>query len=89
MPPGAADRYAAMPVVGNLLRLSAGQPAAADGGTLEPLVFRYLVVDTAAVSPELLAYVRSVLDLELLGAGAGRELYAVRRKDGSPGSVVR
>ena len=89
MPPGAADRYAAMPVVGNLLRLSAGQPAAADGGTLEPLVFRYLVVDTAAMSPELLAYVRSVLDLELLGAGAGRELYAVRRKDGSPGSVVR
>jgi hypothetical protein len=77
MPPGVAEAYQRMPIVGNLLRLSSGQPVVAEpGGSLPP--FRYVVVNTATASPALMAYAHSVLNLELLAAGDGRALYAVR-----------
>jgi hypothetical protein len=77
MPPGAAAAYAAMPVVGNLLRLSSGEPAVEEPAA--PAVpFRYLVLDTASASPELVAYLRETLDMDLIGTSAGRELYAVQ-----------
>jgi len=36
------------------------------------------VLDTVAASPELIAYVHSALDLDLLEQAGGRELYAVQ-----------
>jgi len=77
MPPGAAAAYAAMPIVGNLLRLSAGQPAGDDPGP-SVVPFRYAVVDTATASPELMEYLHRTLDLDLIGSSNGRELYAVQ-----------
>lgn len=77
MPPGVAGAYAAMPVVGNLLRLSSGQPAAEEPSA--PAVpFRYVVLDTTTASPELAAYLREKLDMDLIGSSDGRELYAVQ-----------
>ena len=76
MPPGVAEAYQTMPVVGNLLRLS-------DGGVAVPdelaagLPFRYLVLDTNAASPDLIDYIKSTLDLDLIASGDGKELYAV------------
>jgi hypothetical protein len=77
MPPGAAAAYAAMPIVGNLLRLSSGQPAAEDAEA-STVPFRYIVLDTATASPELVAYLRQTLDMDLIGSSDGRELYAVQ-----------
>lgn len=77
MPPGVAQAYQAMPVVGNLLRLSSGEEPLVD----EPAVvlpFRYLVLDTATASSELRDYVSSTLDMDLLASEGGRELYAVQ-----------
>jgi hypothetical protein len=76
MPPGVLEKYQQMPVVGNLLRLSSGQPALPDDRR-STLPFRYLVLNTRTASQPLTAYVRSTLILELLAAGDGRELYAV------------
>ena len=62
MPPGVAQADESMPVVGNLLRLSAGEEPLAD----EPaaaLPFRYLVLDTATASSDLRDYIRSTLDM--------------------------
>jgi hypothetical protein len=77
MSPGAAAAYAAMPIVGNLLRLSSGQPAAEDMGA-STVPFRYAVLDTATASPELIAYLGQTLDMDLIGSSNGRELYAVQ-----------
>jgi hypothetical protein len=77
MPPGAAAGYAAMPIVGNLLRLSSGQPAIEDVGA-STVPFRYAVLDTATASPELIAYLGQTLDMDLIGSADGRELYAVQ-----------
>jgi len=77
MPPGVAQAYESMPVIGNLLRVSSGEEPVAD----EPaaaLPFRYLVLDTATASSELRDYVRSALDMDLLASEGGRELYAVQ-----------
>jgi len=77
MPPMVARAYDAMPVVGNLLRLSNGEEPIRD----EPpptLPFRYLVLDTTTASPELIDYVRATLDMDLLGSDGGRALYAVQ-----------
>ncbi len=77
MPPEAAQAYLAMPIVGNVLRLSSGQPAVEE--EVVPVVpFRYLVLDTVLASPELVAYVHSKLDVDLLESAEGRELYAVQ-----------
>ena len=78
MPPAAAQAYQVMPVVGNLLRLSSGQTTAQEDEGASALPFRYLVLDTVAASPELIAYVHSALDLDLLEQAGGRELYAVQ-----------
>lgn len=76
-PPGIFEAYEAMPVVGNLLRLSSGGEAVQE----EPpqnVPFRYLVLDTATASPELIDFVRSTLDMDLLTASEGKQLYAVQ-----------
>ena len=77
MPPGAAAAYAAMPVVGNLLRLSSGEPAVEEAAAGQ-VPFRYVVLDTTKASPELVTYLRETLDMDLIGQSAGRELYAVQ-----------
>jgi hypothetical protein len=77
MPPGAAAAYASMPIVGNLLRLSSGQPAT-EGEPTAAVPFRYVVLDTATASPDLTAYLHQALDMDLIGSSEGRELYAVQ-----------
>jgi hypothetical protein len=77
MPPGMPAAYAAMPIVGNLLRLSNGEPAA-DEVKMAALPFRYLVLNTKTASPELVQYVESTLDMDLIASGDGKELYAVQ-----------
>ena len=52
MPPNVAQAYDAMPVVGNLLRLSNGEEAIEEEAPTS-LPFRYLVLDTNTASPEL------------------------------------
>jgi hypothetical protein len=76
MPPGVAEAYERMPVVGNLLRLSSGRPAVPDAAGPQPC--RYLVVDRQRASPELLAYVQGALRLDPLGSSNGHDLYRVR-----------
>ena len=78
MPPNVAQAYDAMPVVGNLLRLSNGEEAIEETDVPASLPFRYLVLDTNAASPELVDYVRRTLDMDLISSGDGKELYAVQ-----------
>jgi hypothetical protein len=78
MPPNVALAYDAMPVVGNLLRLSNGEDATEETGPMGVLPFRYLVLDTNAATPELLDYVRRALDIDLISSGDGKQLYAVQ-----------
>jgi hypothetical protein len=79
MPPGVAQAYLEMPVVGELLRLSSGATAVREEErAVVPLPFRYLVLDTVKASPELVEYVHSALDLDLLERAEGKELYAVQ-----------
>ena len=78
MPPGVAEAYTQMPVVGNLLRLSSGQAAVPNGARHAPPPCHYLVVDVARASAELKSYIHTALDLQLLAVGQGRELYVVR-----------
>ena len=77
MPPVLAQAYDAMPIVGNLLRLSNGERAVENGGP-QPLPFRYLVLNRDTASPELVDYVRATFDMDLIASGHGRELYAVQ-----------
>jgi hypothetical protein len=77
MPPGVAQAYETMPIVGNLLRLSSGRHAIEEVGP-PALPFRYLVLDTAPASSDLIDYIRSSLDMDLIGSGDGKELYAVQ-----------
>ena len=77
MPPMVAQAYDAMPVVGNLLRLSNGaEPVREEAPARLP--FRYLVLDTTTASPELIDYVRATLDMDLIASDGGRALYAVQ-----------
>jgi hypothetical protein len=78
MPPGAVEAYARMPVIGNFLRLSSGQPVQPEPPGPVSLPCRYVVINQATASPELVAFARAHLDLELLASGDGRELYRVR-----------
>jgi hypothetical protein len=78
MPPNVALAYDAMPVVGNLLRLSNGESAVEENGPPGLLPFRYLVLDTNTATAELVDYVRRALDMDLITSGAGKELYAVQ-----------
>ena len=77
MPPNVARAYESMPVVGNLLRLSSGE-GAIDEDPAVALPFRYLVLDTATASTELVEYMRHALDMDLIASGEGRQLYAVQ-----------
>jgi hypothetical protein len=77
MPPGVAQAYESMPIVGNLLRLSSGLEAIEEVGP-PALPFRYLVLDIRTASPELREYIRSSLDIDLIASGNGKELYAVQ-----------
>lgn len=77
MPPNVANAYDAMPIVGNLLRLSNGEEEV-EVDAPASLPFRYLVLDTTTASPELVDYVKRALDVDLISSGNGRELYAVQ-----------
>lgn len=77
MPPNVAQAYDAMPVVGNLLRLSNGEEEIEEEAPMS-LPFRYLVLDTNTASPELVDYVRRALDMDLISSGDGKQLYAVQ-----------
>jgi hypothetical protein len=79
MPPDAARRYEAMPIVGTLLRLSDGRPdAAADSGASgSPCA--YLVVNRAAAPPALRAYVER-LPVARIGGDTERDLYRVNSR---------
>jgi hypothetical protein len=78
MPVDAAQRYADMPLVGALLRLSDGRPAAAavlPAGSEPPC--RYLVVNRAAISVALRSYVEH-LPADRIAADEERDLYRLR-----------
>ena len=77
MPPDVAMIYDAMPVVGNLLRLSNGEDAVQEPASMS-VPFRYLVLDTSAASQELIDYVHRTLDMDLIASGDGKQLYAVQ-----------
>ena len=77
LPPQVAQAYDAMPVVGNLLRLSNGEGATEEEAPTS-LPFRYLVLDTGTASPELVDYVRQTLDMDLISSRDGKALYAVQ-----------
>jgi hypothetical protein len=77
MPPNVAQAYDAMPVVGNLLRMSDGEEEIEEDAPMS-LPFRYLVLDTTRASPELRNYVKRALDIDLISSADGRELYAVQ-----------
>jgi hypothetical protein len=78
MPPQIAQAYDAMPVVGNLLRLSNGEEAIEEREPIAVLPFRYLVLDTTTAAPELVDYIRRTLDMDLISSAQGKELYAVQ-----------
>jgi hypothetical protein len=82
MPAIVAQAYDAMPVVGNVIRLSHGEQPFKEQAA-GPLPFRYLVLDTRAASPEVVDYLRATLDMDLIGSGDGRELYAVQGAKGT------
>jgi hypothetical protein len=77
MPPNVAQAYDAMPVVGNVLRLSNREDAIEEDAPLS-LPFRYLILDTTTASPELVDYVKRTLDMDLISSSGGRQLYAVQ-----------
>jgi hypothetical protein len=76
MPPDAAQRYEQMPIAGTLLRLSDGRPDAG-AASIDGTPCRYLVVNRAAASPALRAYVQQ-LPLDRIGTDQERDLYRVR-----------
>lgn len=84
LPPRIVTEYRKMPIVGSLLRLSAGSPIAeepritpaAASTALHQEGFEYIVTDTAAMSPSLAEYVRQ-LPLRQLATEAGRTLYKI------------
>jgi hypothetical protein len=77
MPPNVAMMYDAMPIVGNLLRLSNGEDWVQEPApTIVP--FRYLVLDTETASQELIDYMHRALDMDLIASGDGKQLYAVQ-----------
>jgi hypothetical protein len=84
MPPQVAQAYDAMPVVGNLLRLSNGEDAIEEVAPIS-LPFRYLVLDTNTATPELSDYLRRTLDMDLIASGEGKQLYAVQ--GARPGNI--
>ncbi|HUP38718.1 MAG TPA: hypothetical protein VM115_01250 [Vicinamibacterales bacterium] len=83
MPPDVAIIYDAMPVVGNFLRLSNGEDAVQETAPAS-LPFRYLVLDTAAASQELVDYMHRTLDMDVIASSGGKQLYAVQGPRSGP-----
>lgn len=90
LPGTAARQYAAMPVVGSLLRLSAGGRFEAEHTAMEPRQasmalasagIRFVVLDIRSASPDLVRYVRSSLALRLIAEEDGRIFYEVAPPD--------
>jgi hypothetical protein len=87
LPPRIVDAYLRHPVLGTLLRLSEGQPLAAErppapsdaADALLAINLRYLVVNRGDCPADLLAYVET-LPLRLLAEGDGRSLYEIVRR---------
>jgi hypothetical protein len=79
MPADAERRYEEMPIVGALLRISDHRPAAAASalGHTTTAPCRYLVVNRAASSGELLAYVRE-LPADIIATDDAHDLYRLR-----------
>jgi len=86
LPPAVARDYAAMPVVGLLLRLSSGSklsdertvpspPEAASALAAAGIAF--VVIDTRRASPDLMRYVQSGITLQRIGEQDGRIFYEV------------
>jgi hypothetical protein len=86
MPPDAERRYEALPVAGDLLRLSRRPADHASGGESSSEHDRnpaagpcsYLVVNREATSDQLLRYVRG-LPVELAATDAKRDIYRLKR----------
>jgi hypothetical protein len=83
MPRGAAARYEALPVTGTLLQLSGGPSRGPGALTSQPGAdlrppCDFVVLNRAAASPELVAYVRS-LPATLVESAEGRDLYRLLR----------
>ena len=84
--PDITRKYLAMPVIGSLLRLSAGEPLSGEATQMDPvsaaaqltsLGIVYVVVDTRRAPPDLIRYVRSAIALNLIGEEDGRAFYEV------------
>ena len=76
-PPGYTERYAQMPFVGDLLRLSAGErPLPAPLPGLSPCA--YVVLNRDRASPALIAYVQSAPTLQWLAGDGHVDLYRQR-----------
>jgi hypothetical protein len=65
-----------MPVAGTLLRLSDGRPDTGELSRVGGSPCTYVVVNRAAASPALLAYLQQ-LPLERIGSDPERDLYRV------------
>jgi hypothetical protein len=87
LPRGEVARYREMPLLDVLLDLSEGRPVSADRlnwAARRPYADRpalplgYVIVDTSRASPELQAFARDALDLELLRTEGPLSLYIVR-----------
>jgi hypothetical protein len=86
LPTSVARDYGAMPVIGSLLRLSAGGRLSDEHGVLAPREaasaltaagIAFVVLDTRRASPELIQYVQSAIALRNIGEEDGRIFYEV------------
>jgi hypothetical protein len=51
--------------------------------------FRYLVLDTAAASQELIDYMHRTLDMDVIASSGGKQLYAVQGPRSGPVTASR
>jgi hypothetical protein len=86
LPPAVARAYQAMPVIGTLLRLSAGtrlsdeRQALSPGAAASALAAAgvgFVILDTRRASPDLIQFVRSGIALSRIGEEDGRIFYEV------------
>jgi len=88
LPPSIAREYAAMPVVGSLLQLSAGAKILETDASRSPheaatwlasAGIAFVVLDTRRASPELIEYVQSTIELKRIAEEDGRIFYEVMK----------
>jgi hypothetical protein len=86
VPPAVAAAYRGMPVIGSLLQLSGGgalaperleEDRASAPSALAAIDVRYVVIDRARASADLVDYARNVLPLRPLASEGEREAYVV------------